>query len=79
MFFGSKFAVGTKTRERRVIRDSVRPHGHCPSELKETSVCVAESCHTFNFFNINGKLECVRSDGVVVQGKDTFLKAASSM
>ncbi len=65
-------SVGTKTRERRIIRDSVRPHGHCPPDLKETSVCLAESCHTFNFVNINGNLECVRSDGVVVQGKRRF-------
>jgi hypothetical protein len=61
--------VGTKTRDRRIVRDSVRPHGQCPSDLKETSVCIADVCFTFNFVNIAGKMECVRSDGIIVQGK----------
>ena len=62
------FSVGTKTRERRIVRDSVRPHGQCPSDLKETSVCLADACFTFNFVNFAGKMECVRSDGIIVQG-----------
>ena len=63
------FSVGTRSRDRRIVRDSVRPHGQCLSDLKETANCIAEACFTFNFVNIAGKMECSRSDGVIVQGQ----------
>jgi hypothetical protein len=47
----------------------VRPHGQCPPDLKEAWPCLAEPCHTYNFVTVGGKLECIRSDGIVVHGE----------
>ncbi|XP_045130162.1 thrombospondin type-1 domain-containing protein 7B-like isoform X2 [Portunus trituberculatus] len=63
---------GTQARSRAVLtegtsqRDGVR--GSCPGPLWETRPCLAGPCLNFTWQIINGTVQCVRSDGLVVTG-----------
>lgn len=59
--------IGTRHRERSVVREAVRPHGQCLSELKESQPCVPETCFTYTASIVDGRVECVRSDGLIVK------------
>ena len=75
------FLVGTRYRERSVVREAVKPHGLCLSELTETAACLAPACHTFTSIYVDGRPKCARSDGLIVQGKKKdliFLSIISS-
>ena len=69
------FTGGTQARSRAVLtegtsgRDGVL--GSCPGPLWETRPCLAGPCLNFTWQIINGTVQCVRSDGLVVTGQYT--------
>ena len=72
-----EFVVGTKHRFRRVLRDSPKPQGQCYSKLNESISCYADACFTYTQtiqHDKNGfrRIQCIRLDGVIVEGKRLF-------
>ena len=63
------FTVGARIRSRRVVRQAVRPHGQCLSELVQRQPCSLSPCYTYSASIIDGsdKVECIRSDGLIVE------------
>ena len=63
--------AGTRTRRREVKRAAVRPHGQCLSELVQRQQCLLDLCFTYTNMVNNGEREaiCIRSDGLIVEGK----------
>merc|ERR1719273_2542789 len=57
--------VGIRTRSRRIVRQAVRPHGQCLSELVERQPCSLSPCYSYSASIIDDKVECIRSDGLI--------------
>ena len=68
-------SVGVRTRSRNLLREAVRPHGQCLSDLKQSEACVLQACFTFSSSSIvaseapSGSVKCIRSDGLIVEGE----------
>ena len=66
---------GTRTRRREVKRTAVRPHGQCLSELVQRQPCLLDPCYTYTSIvgneaeAIAAEAVCIRSDGLIVNGK----------
>ena len=63
----SEISVGARTRSRSVMRQAVRPHGQCLSELVQRQPCSLSPCYTYSASIIKDKVECIRSDGLIVE------------
>ena len=72
------FSVGTKHRFRHILREPLKPQGQCYSKLNESISCYADACYTYTHrvldHDENGfrQVQCVRSDGLVVEGKNVY-------
>ena len=69
-----EFSVGIKHRFRHILRDPLKPQGQCYSKLNESISCYADACFTYTqrtLHDKNGfrKIQCIRLDGTVVEGK----------
>lgn len=60
---------GVSTRSRSVIRQAVKPHGQCLSDLVERRSCSLDPCYSFSASVVDDKVVCIRSDGLLVEGK----------
>merc|ERR1712051_948507 len=70
--------LGARTRSRSVMRQAVRPHGQCLSELVERQPCSLSPCYSYSASIIDDKVECIRSDGLIVEhGKHPIFYVAS--
>jgi hypothetical protein len=68
--------VGARTRSRTIVRKAVRPHGHCLSELKQSESCILVPCYTYSASLVGNTVECVRSDSLLVDGKQASQPAS---
>ena len=56
----------------------MRPHGQCLSELVERQPCSLSPCYSYSASIIDDKVECIRSDGLIVEhGKHPIFYVAS--
>ena len=68
--------VGTKHRFRHILREPLQPQGQCYSKLNESLSCYADACYTYTHRVLDHdqnrfrQIQCVRSDGLVVEGKN---------
>lgn len=77
------FSVGVRTRSRNLLREAVRPHGQCLSDLKQSEACNLQACYTYTSSSVtpmaseavedssaDDSVKCIRSDGLIVEGKN---------
>ena len=74
--------VGVRTRSRNLLREAVRPHGQCLSDLKQSEACNLQACYTYTSSSVtpmaseavedsdDDSVKCIRSDGLIVEGKN---------